>query len=145
MRSGTTLGLLLLLVLAGCSGGQVMEIRADGRTVTARAEVRHERIYVAVDPLAEALGLTAGYNGSKPEQGVLLQKEGQFVHLHLDAEDCHVDGRTVDLGAPALYLDRKTGSPMVPVGFVAEVFGARAALRPATHRSRAAIVITPAP
>lgn len=138
--------LVMVLVLAGCDGqDQDMDIRVNGKRLAAHTEIKHGQMYVALDPLAEALGLTVAFHPEKPEHGVLVQRKGMFMHLEVGQNKCQVGDKTVQLDAPAVYIDHEKHRPMVPVGLVSEAFGAAVRYRAATNRTRATIEITPAP
>lgn len=125
-----------------------LEIIVNGKALAAHWEIKNGRAFVPIDPLAEALGLTVGFNPKKPEHGVMLQRKGLYLHLHTDEQDAHVGGRTVQLDAPAVYFmtGKKAGlHAMAPIRFVAETFGATVEYKAATAQAPATIIVTPAP
>ncbi len=130
MRKLAVLAVVILLGLAlirtvhrSEADARSVAIRVNGRTLPLRGEIRYDRVYADAIPLSEALGLRAVFFPDKPERGVTLQSTRKFIHLHTNQNDCHVDGRTVQLGAPALYIDLRTKRPMAPVRFIAETYG----------------------
>lgn len=138
--------LVMVLALAGCDGrGRDVDIRVNGKRLAAHTEIKHGQTYVALDPVAEVLGLKVGFDPGQPEHGVLIQGKGKFVHLYINRNDCQVGDKTVQLDAPAVYVDHGKHRPMVPVGLVSEAFGATVRYRAATNRARATIELTPAP
>lgn len=118
---------------AGCGAWQGVEVVVNGQRLAVRSEIRHDRVYVPARPLAEAMGLTMKFNPQKPWQGVWLWRGKEFLHLHPDANDCHIGAetvRTVVWDAPSLYFHERSKTPMAPVELVSEAFGARVEVQP---------------
>lgn len=131
--------------VAAGRGIAAAEIRVNGKPVAVDSEIKYQKVYAPAGPLAGALGMTVSFNAKKPEHGATLQRNGKYVHLHLDAYDVHVEGKEVKLDMPALYLHPERQVPMVPVRFVAETFGATVTETPATGRAPAIVNVTLTP
>ncbi len=145
---GTVFSLLcaaLMLGLAGCTTASRMEVVVNGKRLAVRPELKDNRVYVPAASLAEAMGLTMKFNPQKPWQGVWLWHGKSFLHLHPDANDCHVGTetvRTVVWDAPSLYFDPRTNTPMAPVELVSEAFGAKVEFQSRTATKPARVLVT---
>ncbi len=132
----------LVLFLAGCSDEDKVDVFVNGKTLSPAGELQNNRVFVAVHPLAEALGLSVSYDPNNPNQGVIIQQKGRFVFLSVNSLFCHVDDRTPALGAAVVYIHPDTSLPMVPAQFVAETFGATVERKPASGRKRESLYIS---
>lgn len=115
--------LLAAIILTGRDQNRV-DIFVNGQRLKARTDLQHKRIYVAAHPFAQALGLTVSYNPRDPQQGILIQGKERFLLLSINTLLCHVDDREPAPGAPVVYIDPKSSSPMIPAEFVSKTFGA---------------------
>lgn len=80
--------------------------------------IENNRTYVPIRFIAEELGYDVAWDGK--EKKVTITNEGNSVELKIDSKEMKINGKTVNLDAPARLRDDRT---FVPLRAIAEAFG----------------------